>query len=123
MANWREIRRNIKRSASKAVSKAGDLSDNASLHIKLAQKESTLAQLYEQLGRVAYQKIKTGETETEKAKVLIEKIDIVRAEVYTIKSAFKEKETKKEADRATAEKIEQSVKASEDLAKEQEHTN
>lgn len=122
MANWREIRRNIKRSASKAVSRAGELSDNASLRVKLAQKEATLSELYEKLGRVAYQKIKTGETETEKAKVLIEKIDIVRAEIYTIKSAFKEKEIRKEEDREAAEKIEQAVKASEDLAKEQEHT-
>lgn len=121
MANWREFRRNVKRSASKAVSKAGDLSDSASLRVKLAQKESALAGLYEQLGRAAYQKIKTGTTESEKAKVIIEKIDIVRAEIYTIKSAFAEKQSKKEAEKAAAEKIERAVKESEDLAKKQEN--
>lgn len=118
MANWREIRRNLKRSASKAVSKAGDISDNASLRVKLAQKEAALSELYEQLGRVAYQKIKTGTMENEKAQVLIQKIDIVRAEVYTIKSAFKEKQDKREAEKQAAEEIERTIKASEDLAEE-----
>ena len=84
MANWKEIRRSVKKVASKAVSKTGDLSDTASLHVRLARKEAFLEDLYEKFGRVAYQKIKTGADVDRKLKVLIEKIDIVRSEIHAI---------------------------------------
>ena len=60
MSKLREIGHRVKRVAGKAVSKTGDLTDTASLHIKLARKEANLADLYEQFGRVAYQKVKAG---------------------------------------------------------------
>jgi hypothetical protein len=84
MANWKEIRRSVKKVASKAVSKTGDLSDTASLHVRLARKEAFLEDLYEKFGRVAYQKIKTGADVDRKLEVLIEKIDIVRSEIHAI---------------------------------------
>ena len=60
MAGWKELQQSAKKVAAKAISTTSDLSDTASLHVKLARKEAMLADIYEQFGRVAYQKIKTG---------------------------------------------------------------
>ena len=60
MSKWKEISRGAKKMASKAISKTGDLSDTASLKLKLKRKQAFLADLYEQFGRIAYQKMKTG---------------------------------------------------------------
>ena len=96
MANWKEIRRSVKKVASKAVSKTGDLSDTASLHVRLARKEALLEDLYEKFGRVAYQKIKTNADVDHKVKVLIEKIDIVRSEIYAINRSLNGKKLAKQ---------------------------
>lgn len=106
MDNWRKIRRSMRRMASKAVSKTGDLTDTASLYVKLAQKEANLSDLYEQFGRVAYTKLKTGEGADEKSKVLFEKIDVVRAEIYAINKAIREKNLAKEAAKEAKEAVE-----------------
>ena len=95
MSKWREIRYTVKQVASKAVAKTGDLSDTASLHIKLARKEAMLADIYEQFGRVAYKKIKTGADVDRKVKILIEKIDVIRAEIYSLKRAIEQKKIAK----------------------------
>lgn len=109
MSKWREIRRGVKRFASKAVSKTGDLSDTASLHVKLARKEAFLADLYEQFGRIAYQKLKTGADVDRKLEILIEKIDITRSEMYSINHAIEEKEENKRAAKAAAAEAEHAV--------------
>ena len=95
MSKWREFRYTVKQVANKAVSKTGDLSDTASLHIKLARKEAMLADIYEQFGRVAYKKIKTGADVDRKVKILIEKIDVIRAEIYSLKRAIEQKKIAK----------------------------
>lgn len=96
MATWKDIRRTVKKAATKAVVKTGELSDTASLHVKIAKKEASLDELYEQFGRVAYQKIKTNADVDHKIKVLIEKIDIVRAEIHTLKRSIEAKKIAKE---------------------------
>jgi len=118
MSKWREVRRAVKKAASKAVSKTGDLSDTASLHVKLARKEAFLADLYEQFGRVAYQKIKTGADVDRKVKVLIEKIDIVRAEIHAINRSINAKKLAKEEEIANAREAEIAVEKAERRAKE-----
>lgn len=109
MAEWREIRRSMRKLASKAVSKTGDLTDTASLHFKLARKEAQLTELYEQFGRVAYQKLKSGAEVDHKAKILIEKIDIVRAEIYQITKAIEDKKVLKELEITPAQDLEEIV--------------
>lgn len=103
MSKWSEFRRGVRRATSRAVSKTGDLSDTASLHVKLARKEAFLADLYEQFGRIAYQKLKTGADVDRKLEILIEKIDITRSEMYTINHAIEEKAEAKKVARAAAE--------------------
>lgn len=113
MSTWREIRRGIRKVASKAVSKTGDITDTASLHVKLARKEALLADFYEQFGRVMYQKVKTGADVERKAKILLEKIDVIRAEIYAIKHAIEEKRIEREFEVSNAIEVEEAVKATE----------
>lgn len=113
MANWRDCRRSARKIVSKAVSKTGDLSDTASLYFKLARTEAFLADVYEQYGRVAYQKYKTGADVDHKLKILAEKIDIVRAEIYSINSAIKKKKMAREFEEKNAIETEKAVHKSE----------
>ena len=110
MSKWREIRRGMKKVASKAISKTGDLSDTASLHVKLARKEAFLADLYEQFGRLAYQKHKTGANVDYKITILVEKIDIVRSEIYKINKAIEDKKIARDEEKKIAIAVENSVK-------------
>lgn len=121
MSKWTEFSRTVKKVASKAVSKTGELSDTASLHVKIARKEALLADLYEQFGRVAYQKIKTNADVDHKVKVLIEKIDIVRAEIHAINRTIEAKKLAKEEEIANAREAEIAVEKAEKLAKERKY--
>lgn len=120
MSSWNEIRHNVKRVAAKAVTKTSDLSDTASLHIKLARKEANLGDLYEQFGRVAYQKLKTGADVDRKIKILAQKIDVVRSEIYAINRSIEAKKLARQEEIATAKEAEIAVERAERLAKEQE---
>lgn len=121
MSTLNDFGSSFKRVASKAVSKTGDLTDTASLHIKLARKEADLATLYEQFGRVAYQKVKAGSSADHKMKILIEKIDIVRSEIYSIKRTIKQKRTDLEFEVFNAIESEKAVLRAEKMAK--QHLN
>lgn len=101
--------RSFRRVAGKAISKTGDISDTASLHVKLARKEADLAELYEQFGRVAYQKMKVGSNVDRKIKILIEKIDVVRAEIYSIKHEIEKKRVLRDLELHNAEEVEAAV--------------
>ena len=109
MANWKDCRRSARKFVSKAVSKTGDITDTASLYFKLARTEALLADVYEQYGRVAYQKYKTGANVDHKMKILAEKIDIVRAEIYSINSAIKKKKAVREFEENNAIETEKAV--------------
>lgn len=113
MSKWNEIRHGVKKVAIKAVSKTADVTDTASLHVKLAQKEANLADFYEQFGRVAYQKAKTGANVEHKARVLIEKIDIIRSEIAAIRRAIDEKKVAREEEIGNAIEVEQAVEKAE----------
>ena len=121
MSKLREIGHRVKRVAGKAVAKTGDLTDTASLHIKLARKEANLSDLYEQFGRVAYQQVKTGSGADHKMKILIEKIDIVRSEIHSIKRDIQKKKEDMEFDVFNAIETEKAVERAERVA--QQHLN
>ena len=117
MAGWKELQQSAKKVAAKAISTTSDLSDTASLHVKLARKEAMLADIYEQFGRVAYQKIKTGADVDHKIKVLVEKIDVVRAEIYAINRSIDAKKLAKEEKITSAREAEIAVENAEKRAK------
>lgn len=117
MSTLKDFGRGVRRVAGKAISKTGDLTDTASLNFKLARKEAHLGDLYEQFGRVAYQKVKAGSSADHKMKILIEKIDIVRAEIHAIKRALKQKKEDMEFDVFNAIETEKAVERAERMAK------
>lgn len=117
MSKWSELGRGAKRAVGKAVTKTADLTDTASLNIKLARKEANLADLYEQFGRVAYQKVKVGSSADHKMKILIEKIDIVRSEIYSIKRALKQKKEDLEFEKFVGIEAEKAIERAEKMAK------
>lgn len=121
MSTLGDIGRSVKRATSKAISKTGDFADTTSLQIKLARKEANLANLYEQFGRVAYQKAKAGSSADHKMKILIEKIDIVRAEIHAIKRTIQQKKDDWEFDKFNAIETEKAVERAERIAK--QHIN
>ena len=79
MANWNQIKKNLGDAAQKAKKRTGELMDDASMQIKLKTLESKRDQLYEQLGRLTYRQLKTGESQAEKIASTIEGLDDVRA--------------------------------------------
>ena len=120
MSKWGEFGHSFKRMAGKAVVKTGDITDTASLHVKLARKEAHLADLYEQFGRVSYQKAKTNSNVDHKIKILTEKIDVVRAEIYSIKRSIHEKKMAREFTLMNAYETETAVHQKEMMAKKNE---
>ena len=117
MSTLSDLGHRVKRVAGKAISKTGDLSDTASLHVKLARKEAQLSDLYEQFGRVAYQKVKVGSTADHKMKILVEKIDIVRSEIYSIKRTIRQKKADLEFEVFNAIETEKAVERAERMAR------
>jgi len=79
MADWEKIRKNLGDAAQKAKKKTGELAEDASMQIKLKSLESKRNSLYEQLGRLTYRQLKTGESQAEKIAETIEGLDDVRA--------------------------------------------
>ena len=123
MSTLNDFGRGVKRVASKAISKTGDFADTASLQIKLARKEANLADLYEQFGRVAYQKVKAGSSADHKMKILIEKIDIVRSEIHSLKRAIRQKKENWEFEIFNAIETEKAVERAERMAKQHIENN
>ena len=97
MATWQEFCDSVTKLTNKAIVKTGELADSASLHLKLAQKEATLAELYEQFGKLTYKQIKQGDSTEEKATELIEKLDALCAEISAIKAEIQAKKDAKSA--------------------------
>ena len=113
MSNLGEFSRGLRRVAGKAVIKTGDVTDTASIHFKLVRKQASLAELYEQYGRVAYQKAKTGSNVDRKMKILMEKIDVVRAEIYSLKKILEDKRIMRDIELHNADEVEKAVHSAE----------
>ena len=79
MADWNQIKKNIGTAAQKAKKKTGELVDDASMQIRLKALETKRNHLYEQLGRLTYRQLKTGESQAEGIASTIEALDDVRA--------------------------------------------
>ena len=76
--NWNEFCDKAGKAANKAVKKAEEIADSASKYVKLKALDSRLASKYEDLGRLTYKQLKSGESEAEKISTVIEDIDSLR---------------------------------------------
>ena len=81
MPSWDKIKKNLGNLADKTVTKTMELSDTASLKIKIASKESDRDIAYKKLGKLAYVKLKRLEgcdsaELTEKIGKTLEELDV-----------------------------------------------
>ena len=80
MSEFNKFYKKIKRTASKAVKKTGEVAEIAGKYVKLQRIDSKLSDRYEVLGRLTYKQLKTGESHAEKIALYIDSIDKLRAD-------------------------------------------
>ena len=93
MPTWEEFCNGLKKITNKVIVKTEELADTASLHLKLAQKEANLSELYEEFGKLTYDQIKQENSNEEKAEDLIKKLDTLTAEISVIKTEIQSKKS------------------------------
>ena len=104
MPNWEKIKKNIGNLADKTVNKTKELTDTASLKIKIAGKESDRDIAYKKLGKLAYVKLKQLEgfdTEeiTQSISKLLEELDTILSELAALKAEDEARKQEKQAEK------------------------
>lgn len=95
MANWEQIKGNVKVAANKAIKTTGELADSASKQMKLKSLESKRDKKYKELGKLTYRQIKTGDSLAGQIAPVIDELDAIREQIREqkelIEAAKKEK--------------------------------
>ena len=120
MSKWDEIKKNLGIIADKTATKTRELTDAASLKIKIAAKESDRDTEYKILGKLTYKKLKSADGSDDTSLTAhisntIERLDKIHAELAALLSEEEarriakeaEKQAKEEARRAAEQKEEQ----------------
>lgn len=105
MSKWDDFKKSLGNFADKTVTKTRELTDTASLKIKIANKEADRDIEYKRLGKLTYAKLKKLEghsTEELTAKISesLEKLDKIIAELEALKNEDDERKAAKEAAKA-----------------------
>ena len=105
MSTWDEIKKGIGSLADKTATKTRELTDIASLKIKIASKEAERDTEYKTLGKLTYAKlkglrVKGVESVTEHISETIEKLDGINSDLAALKAELKAKRDAKEAEKA-----------------------
>ena len=108
MPNWDEIKKSIGKIADKTASKTRELTDTASLKIKIANKESERDLEYKRLGRLAYIRLRQtegapSEELAEKISNSLEKLDNIHKELSELQATDKARRDAKEAEKKARE--------------------
>ena len=91
--DWKELQENTKAITEIATQKFNEVSDLASLHLKLKTSEYRLRLLYEELGKTAYLHFTTEESRAERIKKFVEAITVEKKTVFDLKNAIRQKQT------------------------------
>ena len=102
MADWTEIREKISKAANKAVKTTGEVADIATKQIKLKSLDSKLSGKYEDLGRLTYKQIKSGESQAESIAVIIDEIDGLRVKRKDLEDEIAEDKKRRAEEKAEA---------------------
>ena len=120
MSKWDEFKKGLGELADKTVNKTRELTDTASLKIKIANIETDRDLEYKTLGQLAYVKLRrledNDERLTEQISESLEKLDQLNLELEELKRADKERKDSKEAVKQTRKR----EKANAEKAKKQE---
>ena len=105
MSKWDDFKKSVGIIADRTVSKTRELTDTASLKIKIATKEADRDTEYKVLGKLTYAKLKKlslneSEPITERISETIERIDALNAEINSLKAEEKARRAAKEAEKA-----------------------
>lgn len=108
MSKWDDFKKSVGIIADRTVAKTRELTDTASLKIKIASKEADRDAEYKVLGKLAYAKLKKlslpgSESVTERISETIERIDALNAEISALKAEEKARRAAKEAEKAAKE--------------------
>lgn len=116
MSRWDEIKKSLGTLADKTATKTRELTDTASLKIKIATKEADRDAEYKTLGKLTYTKLKGHKDSvaiTEQISETIDRLDKINSELAALKNEEKARREAKEAEKAAkeAEKAEAEEKA------------
>lgn len=105
MSIWNDIKKSVGLFADKAATVTRELTDTASLKIKIASREADRDTEYKRLGRLTYSKLKsTDESQSERLTLeiskSIEKLDEINREIGALRAEEDERRASKEADKA-----------------------
>ena len=108
MPTWNEIKKSLGDIASKTATKTRELTDTASLKIKIANKESERDIEYKALGKLAYARLRqldgySSEELAEKISNSLEKLDNIHRELAELNKIDKERREGREAEKKARE--------------------
>ena len=102
MSKWDEFKKSLGEFADKTVNATRELTDTASLKIKIANKEAERDLEYKNLGKLAYEKLRSatvGDDLTEKISVSLGKLDRIQKELEELVAADKARKEAKDAEK------------------------
>ena len=119
MSKWDDFKKSVGVIADITVAKTRELTDTASLKIKIATKEADRDAEYKTLGKLTYAKLKglslpDSESITERISESIDKIEALNTELSALKAEEKARREAKEAERAAKEARRAEEEAEED---------
>ena len=106
MANWSTVKDGAARATNKAIRKTGEVADVAAIYVKIKMTEAKLDGYYTTLGKLTYKQLRTGESQAEKIKPIIDGIDMSREKIRLLREKLdEEKQRRKDAKAAKPEDI------------------
>ena len=87
--DWKELQESTKALTGIAAQKINEMSDLASLHLKLKTAEYRLRVLYEELGKTSFQHFTTDDSRVEQIKKFVEAITVEQKSISDLKNAIR----------------------------------
>ena len=87
--DWKELQESTKAITGIAAQKINEMSDLASLHLKLKTSEYRLRVLYEELGKVSFQHVTTDDSRIEQIKKFVEAITVEQKTASDLRRAIR----------------------------------
>ena len=87
--DWKELQESTKALTGIAAQKINEMSDLASLHLKLKTAEYRLRVLYEELGKTSFQHFTTDDSRVEQIKKFVEAITVEQKSISDLKDAIR----------------------------------
>ena len=86
--DWKELQESTKILTGIAAQKINEMSDLASLHLKLKTAEYRLRVLYEELGKTAFEHFTSENSRVERIKKFVEAISVEQKSIADLKQAI-----------------------------------